>query len=80
MESPLCLLCENFGDSEGFLCCEAFPQGIPLSLYPWGCVHRKPPGMAANGIGFKPKAGMGEVAEFWADFSLKGQDKSREVN
>jgi len=30
MESPLCLICENFGDTEGFLCCEAFPQGIPL--------------------------------------------------
>jgi len=70
MASPFCMICQGFGDTEGLLCCEAFPRGIPSAIYPWGCVSRREPSRSAKGMAwFKPKSGMEEVARLWADIS-----------
>ncbi len=50
MASPFCMICQGFGDSEGLLCCEAFPRGIPSAIYPWGCVSRREPSRNAKGM------------------------------
>ncbi len=50
MASPLCTICEKWGDSEGVLCCEEFPSGVSKARYPWGCNF------------FMAKPGMEEIA------------------
>jgi hypothetical protein len=66
MASPFCTICERCGDTEGFLSCEAFPLGIPAAIYPWGCALcvTRP---EVNGIKFKAKSGMEEMAKRWED-------------
>jgi hypothetical protein len=59
MTSAFCTICERLGDTEGVLCCEAFPRAIPATGYPWGCMSQKC-------MEFKPKAGMEEIAKRWA--------------
>lgn len=66
MATPFCTICERLGDSEGRLCCEAFPLCIPGAIYPQGCAFREP---SAKGTLFKPKSGMEEIAKRWAELS-----------
>jgi len=57
MNAPqiLCTLCARFGDSEGVVLCEAFPQGIPREIYPGGFDHRQP-FRGDGGLRFLPRA------------------------
>ncbi len=61
MASPFHTICQRLADTEGLLCCEAFPRGIPAAIYLWGC-RRREPLRSEQGIGFKPKTGMEEIA------------------
>jgi hypothetical protein len=69
MASPFCTICERLGDTERRLSCEAFPQGVPEAIYPGGCALRQP--SRRNGLGFKPKAGMEEIAQRWIEEGAK---------
>jgi hypothetical protein len=66
MASPLCTICKGLGDTEGFLCCEAFPLGIPKDVYPFGCGPR-----GVRGFGFTPKRGFEEMERRWKELEKK---------
>jgi len=63
---PFCTICEGFRDNSGVLFCEIFPHGIPMAVYPWGCVLEKTL-RSARSMGFKPKSGMEEITRRWAE-------------
>jgi hypothetical protein len=63
---PFCTICSGFRDNAGTQSCGIFPGGIPIAVYPWGCVHAKPCECAGL-MGFRPKSGMEEITRRWAE-------------
>jgi len=61
---PFCNACENIGDTEGVLCCIAYPRGIPETIFPWGCQQQ---------LHFKVKRGMEEAARRWKEVAAANQ-------
>ncbi len=69
MAAPFYSSCENLEYAEGVFSCEAFPRGIPVAVYPWGCLLR---------AWFRPKVGMEEIARRWLAVSQSHEDKTGE--
>ncbi len=66
MATRFCTICERLGESEGRLCCEAFPFGIPEAIYPNGCQLR---GATAKGKLFGPRRDRRRLPKRWGDLS-----------
>lgn len=68
LSSPFCTICAFLADAGGRLACAAFPQGIPITVYPGGCGHR-----STRKLGFMPRPGMQEAARRWLEFDQQRQ-------